>query len=470
MREPVGDLAIVLHAHMPYVEGFGTYPFGEEWLFDAVARSYLPVLEFAERVSVTVTPVLADQLEAPGVPERLEAFIREFRLGLAESELGVAGTGFSGAARAQADRYRSALDRLEELGGKPLEAFSRPNGDGRIDLLTSSATHAILPLLATDRGLELQVLTGIRSHHRRFGRSGGFWLPECAYEPDLEYELARNGVEWFCVDQSSHESGTSALTPVRTAAGPLAFTIDWEAVSWLWDRTGYPSWEGYLDFHAQSAGGAQLYSIAGRPYDPDLAAEQAGSDADRFLGQVGARLSEFREETGERGLVVMAFDLELLGHWWAEGPIWLRRVLQRADAAGVHLVRLSEAADRGIERQAELMPSSWGEGKDLRTWDGPGVFDMAGAARRAEVGLDRAVRNGMRGERLERAARELLALQASDWAFLDGRGEAGDYGFERAVGHARAVLEAIDCPDDEPPEPGVRHLAPEPALGSLLVP
>ncbi len=41
----VGSLAIVLHSHMPYVEGFGTYPFGEEWLFDAVIRSYLPVLE-----------------------------------------------------------------------------------------------------------------------------------------------------------------------------------------------------------------------------------------------------------------------------------------------------------------------------------------------------------------------------------------------------------------------------------------
>ena len=58
----VGDLAIVLHSHMPYVEGFGTYPFGEEWLFDAFARSHLPVLEVAERVTRTVTPVLAEQL------------------------------------------------------------------------------------------------------------------------------------------------------------------------------------------------------------------------------------------------------------------------------------------------------------------------------------------------------------------------------------------------------------------------
>ena len=71
---------------MPYVEGFGTYPFGEEWLFDAVARSYLPVLEAAERLTVTVTPVLADQLEAEGVGERMLEFIRRHRLDAAERD------------------------------------------------------------------------------------------------------------------------------------------------------------------------------------------------------------------------------------------------------------------------------------------------------------------------------------------------------------------------------------------------
>ena len=71
---------------MPYVEGFGTYPFGEEWLFDAVARSYLPVLEHARDLTVTVSPVLADQLEAPGVAERMAAFLRRYRLEAAERE------------------------------------------------------------------------------------------------------------------------------------------------------------------------------------------------------------------------------------------------------------------------------------------------------------------------------------------------------------------------------------------------
>ena len=62
----LGDIAIVLHSHMPYVEGFGTYPFGEEWLFDAVVRSHVPVLAAARDLTITVTPVLADQLEDPG--------------------------------------------------------------------------------------------------------------------------------------------------------------------------------------------------------------------------------------------------------------------------------------------------------------------------------------------------------------------------------------------------------------------
>src|SRR5438552_6186406 len=84
---PIGDLAIVLHSHMPYVEGFGTYPFGEEWLFDAVVRSYLPVLEVARDLTMTVTPVLGDQLEAQGVSERLRSFLVDYRLGSAEADL-----------------------------------------------------------------------------------------------------------------------------------------------------------------------------------------------------------------------------------------------------------------------------------------------------------------------------------------------------------------------------------------------
>ena len=94
----VGDLAIVLHSHLPYVEGFGTYPFGEEWLFDAFARSYLPVLDVAERLTMTVTPVLADQLEADGVGERMRRFLRRYRVDAADRDVADAGAALRPAA------------------------------------------------------------------------------------------------------------------------------------------------------------------------------------------------------------------------------------------------------------------------------------------------------------------------------------------------------------------------------------
>ncbi len=117
--EGVGDIAIVLHSHMPYVEGFGTYPFGEEWLFDAVVRSHLPVLERARDVTVTVTPVLADQLEDAGVARRLLEFVREYRIGSADLDAADVDPALATACEAEAVRYRAALSSLERRGGAP---------------------------------------------------------------------------------------------------------------------------------------------------------------------------------------------------------------------------------------------------------------------------------------------------------------------------------------------------------------
>jgi 1,4-alpha-glucan branching enzyme len=93
---------------------------------------------------------------------------------------------------------------------------------------------------------------------------------------------------------------------------------------------------------------------------------------------------------------------------------------------------------------------------------------MAWIARAAELNaLARGRRPG------DRALRELLALQSSDWAFLASRELAGDYPRERARGHAEALARALDpaghggpAPaegiDGEPAiEAALRNLAPE---------
>jgi 1,4-alpha-glucan branching enzyme len=465
----VGDLAIVLHSHMPYVEGFGTYPFGEEWLFEAWARSHLPVLDVAEQLTMTVTPVLADQLEADGVGERMHAFLRRHRVEAGDRDVADRGIELRPAAETEVKRYAMAMKDLERLDGQPLRAFQEAHEKGRIALMASAATHAVLPKLATAAGRRLQIDAGLRSHARRFGPVDGFWLPECAYAPGLEALLAERGISYTCLDQSSHERGTAALAPIRLPGGPAAFTIDWPTVRLVWSEGGYPADPAYLEYHRLSSNGMRLWSIGGDPYDAAAASKRASEHAGSFLAAVRDRLERHRKERGSRGLCVFAIDTELLGHWWAEGPIWLREVLRGAPLEQMRLLTLPQAlrAHTGEERPA--FRGSWGEGKSLETWDSPPVSDLVWATRRSELRLLRAL--GMRRlgqDAAGRAARELLALQSSDWAFMDHRGQAGDYPYTRATAHAQALLEAIDS--SEAVDARVRNLAPDLSLAPLLEP
>ncbi len=370
---------------------------------------------------------------------------------------------------AEADRYRIGLARLAEAGG-PLRLFQEAARDGRVSLMTSSATHAVLPLLTTDAARSLQLDAGLRSHRRRFGEPDGIWLPECAYSPGLEELVARHGFTHFCVDQSRHEDPLTALLPIATDAGPVALPIDWEAVSWLWSLDGYPSDPAHTDFHRESLRGARVWSIGGEIRDPEAGAERAREQAREFLEAISSRLSDHRDRTGSDGLIVFAIDTELLGHWWWEGPDWLAEVIRAAPEHGVDLVKLGEALER-VDAQPgrPLAVSSWGEEKDLSTWDSVEVSDLTWAARRLELRLvHELAQRRISPERAERAARELLALQASDWAFLDKRRQAGDYPFQRVTDHARAMLEAIHS--DPAPAPRLRNLAPDLSLAPLLAP
>jgi 1,4-alpha-glucan branching enzyme len=452
---------------MPYVEGYGTYPFGEEWLFDAFARSHLPVLDVARDLTITITPVLADQLEDAATAARMRDFVGAFRVDSAELDAADVEPALEPACRAEAERYRRALARLEELGDEPLGAFRAAAGP--VELVTSTATHALLPLIATREARLLQLETAIRSHRRRFGPARGVWLPECAFEPGLEHLLAEVGFDYFCTDQSSHEPPLAALRPVATAAGVTAFTIDWEAVRWLWSWEGYPSDPSYADFHLKSLRGCRPWAISGDPYDPEAASARAREQGREFAGAIAERLLRYRRESGRRGLLTFAIDTELLGHWWWEGPIWLEAALDELPARGVRMLTLAEARSEHEPESRPLAASTWGEGKDRRTWDSPAVADLAWGMRRAELRVLREASSGrLQGRALARAARELMALEASDWAFLDYGKRTGDYPFRRALGHSRALFEAIECAPSA--EPTVRSLAPDLTVAPLLEP
>ena len=499
-----GELAIVLHSHMPYVEGFGTWPFGEEWLFEAAATAYLPLLGYCERwaqagkrnlLTIGITPVLSDQLMLPEVCERLLRFVCDTRANC--HRLDIAGLEEAGQKRAaHALRqswldYERAADRFEALDRDLVGAFRRFRDCGLIELWASAASHAVLPLLATEAGIRLQLFTGIDSHRSCFGAwSGGFWLPECAFRVGLDDQLAQAGVRAFCVDQTVAGDSLDQLEPIACDGGAVAIPIDWETISLVWDDRGYPSDPAYRDYHAPSINGLRPWANSGKPYESEVASKRAKEHARDFVRRVIERLDRYREARGRPGLVVCALDTELLGHWWYEGPSWLDAVVEESARGGLGLTTLPDALDRYEPQSREIRESSWGRGKDLKTWDSPQVAYLVWPARRAELALaaelGRHPRSASINGAASRAARELLALQSSDWAFMATRELAADYPRIRVHDHAasfdRALASVRRSMGDSPAmserntgapagiDPNLRGLAPGLTLSPLYMP
>ena len=458
-RSEQGEFALVLHTHMPYVEGFGTWPFGEEWLWEAIATSYLPLLDVlaapgGERVTLSVTPVLADQLEAPGVLERCLHFLQTIRPEshrLDIEELTAAGhAALAGELARSGAEYAECAQRLAQvIAGGGLLAALAPYVSW-----TSSATHAVLPLLATDAGTLLQVQTGVAAHRRRFGGwEGGFWLPECAQAPWLDELLEDAGVRATCVELTGllGLGDRRHLRPLAATDGPVLWPLDRATIALVWGRDGYPSRGPYRDSHRHTTHRHHAWGNDGAAYDHGAALAQASADAAEFVGHV-------RRRVAGGGVCVCALDTELLGHWWYEGVHWLAAVLEEAQRQGLALTTLDDALHRHepAPAPADLGVTSWGDGGDLRTWSGPQVATLAWSARTAELRLA-----ALPDRPPERALRELLALQSSDWAFLHTRATAGDYPLQRADGHRRALERVLAGGADLAAEPALRGLAPD---------
>ena len=295
-------MAIVLHSHLPYVEGFGTWPFGEEWLWEAIATSYLPLLDVLQAgapVTLSLTPVLCDQLEAPGAIDRCRAFLRDVRPASHALDIEAADDPAVAAEleRAAAE-YAGALQRLPDDLLAALAPFAA---------WTSAATHALLALLATDAGVRLQVRTGVESHRTRFGDGwhGGFWLPECAHAPWLDGLLEEAGVHATCVDLTDvfGPGDPRHLRPLASEAGPLLVPIDRVAVDLVWARSGYPSHAAYRDHHRRTKRDHHPWANDGAVYDPARASRAGGARRGRLRGTggtAGARRRAVRLRAGYR--------------------------------------------------------------------------------------------------------------------------------------------------------------------------
>ncbi len=509
------DFVLALHSHLPWMLNRGRWPHGSDWLCEAALETYLPLLEELRAleddgvpapVTLGITPVLANQLAHPAFRAELDRFFAQRLEACAEAPVSLAATNDEELLPLVAfwkDRYRRHQALWERIDKDLVGAFRALELRGRVELMSSAATHGFLPLLARDESIRLQLGLGVAEHRRLFGRSPlGCWVPECAYRPrdrwapwptapratlrrGIEEHLADAGYRYFFVDAHlvtggrpiGLSSGAEPLleavplgegerTPYRTwrvASGGTGsvscFARDPRASAQVWSRQlGYPGDGAYLEFHKlRWPGGLRFWRVTGSDvdlgakasYDPAAAASRAEAHAAHF-----ARLVDrIAAEQPARGRVLAApFDTELFGHWWFEGPHFLgsvyRALTAHADvrpvSAGGHLLRHRPGP------ALRLPPGSWGANGDWSVWLSPltaWTWERLWALEEAywEV-APAALRQPATRVVLAQATRSLLLAQASDWQFLISGMNVADYAVERFNGHcddAEALVAAL---------------------------
>lgn len=475
-ESPIGTFSLVLHTHLPWVAHNGTWPVGEEWLHQAFTGSWrrvIRVLEslasdgYSNAVTLGVTPVVAAMLDDPYCLDEIHSWTGRWQL-RAEEQL--AGDRSVDIARHELRAAASCLSDLESRwrnGG--LSSILRPLIDaGVIELIGGPATHPFQPLL-TERFASAQLRTGLADAQLRFGTApSGIWAPECGYAPGMEHLYSHHGIEHFLVDGPAVGNQTGFGYKVGES-DVVCFARDLPTSSRIWSsRTGYPGGDSYRDFHAvDHASGFRTSRVTGkdvhpehkRPWDKAQAAIAVQNDAQNFVAAVVERLTDLHSEHGRPALVVAAFDTELFGHWWYEGPEFLDTILRLLPQAGVRLNTLSGARESGLVTSAiELPATSWGAGKDWRIWDNEHVSDLVAesghAQKRLFAVLDARFRNDDRitgrDEAADQLCREALLLTSSDWAFMVTRDSAAGYARQRAGLHTErfhALADAFECGD-----------------------
>jgi 1,4-alpha-glucan branching enzyme len=237
---PIGAFTFVLHTHLPYARQAGRWPHGEEWLHEAAAETYVPLLnalnELLEegvrpRLTLTLTPVLLEQLADEDVRANFLEYL-DLRIKAAIADVERFEVGDSPHMAYLAGFYRdwyqgvrtSFVDRYD---GNLVTGFRRLVEAGVIEAVTCGATHGYLPLLDRDESINLQLRAAVQTHLRQLGRAPrAIWLPECAYRPAYIAEDGRQrpGLETFLEKHNLHLffSETHLIEggrPVGVAAG-----------------------------------------------------------------------------------------------------------------------------------------------------------------------------------------------------------------------------------------------------------
>lgn len=470
---PRAYVALVLHAHLPFVRHPECENAAEEnWLFEAISETYLPLLNSLQRLqaeghdfrlTLCVSPTLATMLTDPYLQQRyVEQLQGLCRLTEAQAQYHQ-GTDYQAISAFYRDWFADTLENYEQDYQRDLlAALRRLQQTGVIELISTAATHAYLPLLRVQpAAVAAQIHTAVASHQNHFQQAAsGFWLPECAYYPGLEAHLQAHDLSYFFLDSHGLLNAQPAphygiYAPVRCSNGVWAYARDPACSAQVWSaQHGYPGDADYREFYQDQIHqiSAQTLSKAGLPtpcfatglkyhritgtaqkqvYRPQQAAAKARQHAADFLQQRLHTAAHLRLPD-RPPLFVASYDAELFGHWWFEGVDWLENLVRLSCQQGdLEFISPSQYQQRHPHVQT-LAPaaSSWGAQGYHEVWLNASNDWIYPQLHQALQRLQAAIQTAQQKHShtagheahiqrsLRQAARSLLLAQASDWAFI----------------------------------------------------
>ena len=522
-----GYFAFVLHAHLPYVLSHGRWPHGTDWLCEATAETYLPILkvvrELADdglnpKLTIGLSPVLCEQLSHDSFKKEFIRYVNQ-KIEAATNDIAeferIGQQNMLSNAHFWHDWYREQLQDFNQVNQDVVGSFRKLQDEGFIEIITCGATHGYYPLLSRDESLQTQTKLAVMNYEKHFGRKpNGIWLPECAYRPRYEWKppvpingsqkpylrkgsdefLSENGIEFFIIDSVLLKGGKSigayldrfdALkqlfdqyeksvserpeeknkTPreVYLVASkpdtqkPVAiFARDPDTGLLVWSgEHGYPGDGNYLDFHKKRFPGGLRYWAVTSPkidladkveYNRQSAVNRIPENSKHFAGKVNDLLQQHYELNDKPGILVSPYDAELFGHWWFEGPLFLKQVLTNiAKNPEIETTFLSDYLHRTKpSRVISISEGSWGEGNhhyiwlnDQNSWTWKHIYESE--QKMHELAKFWQTNENKRDDELKRllaqAERELLLMSASDWQFLISTEAARDYAELRLTNH-----------------------------------
>ena len=412
-----GHLALILHAHLPFVRHPEHEHFlEEEWFFEAITEAYIPLLRMMQRLmadrvpfklTMSITPTLCAMLQDQLLRER---YVRHLELLIDLAEREQQRTRKDPQLHQLANFYFELFSEnrrffVEECKYDLLSVFQRLAQTGALEIIASAATHGLLPIVQQQsrQAARAQVLIGRDMHVDVFGAEPtGFWLPECGYAPGLECTLQEANLRWFVLDAhgllfAKPRPCRSIYAPCYTPAGPVAFARDPNAGRQVWSaKEGYPGHPAYREFYrdigfdlpteylgsiargSRKFSGVKYHRITGpgnekQLYDRTAAANAAVKHAIHFLEQRREQILGIGE-LGFTPIIIAPFDAELFGHWWFEGPIFLEQFIRRtAKQSDLRLTTPSEyLAEHPTQQIVKPAASTWGENGHLAVWLDPG--------------------------------------------------------------------------------------------------